>query len=451
MILTGGNMAEYTPAEAMKHIFNEEAQWQRWLDVEAALARAQGALGVIPKEAAEEISRKAKVELLDMKKLAEIQQQIWLPTVALVRTLQSVCQGDTGQHIHWGVTTQDIVDTAQMLQLKEAHKVIYQSLRQIEADYLDMAEQHAETVMAGRTHGIHALPITFGYKVAIWVREIRRHVERLKECRKRLLVGHISGAVGTMASFGEKGPQIEALTLKELGLEVPDICWQASRDRLAEFANLLAMIAGTLGRIANEVHLLMSTEIAEVSEPWREGLVGSSTMPHKRNPILTETSVSLAKKVRYNAALITEVMVVEHERDLNFMVEELDALVESCLIMGELLTHAENLAKGLIVHPERMKKNLDALKGLMMSEGMMLQLGHKVGKQTAYNIVYEDSMKATEGGVGFKQVLMKDARVNQYLTEADIDRILNPEGYIGLAPQMARDIAALSRKEREED
>ena len=445
-------MMQPTPKEMMEQIFSHKALIQCWLDVEAALARAEASLGMIPKEAAEEISRKAKVELLDMKKLEETRQQVWLPTVAFIRTFQSICEGDAGQYIHWGATSQDLVDTAQILRLKEAYKVIYQSLRQIEANLLDMAEQYADTVMVGRTHGIHALPITFGYKVIIWAREIRRHIERLKECRKRLFVGQLSGAVGTLASFGEKGPKVQALMFKrELGLEVPDIAWHASRDRLAEFANLLAIIAATLARIANEVHLLMSTEIGELSEPWRKGLVGSSTMPHKRNPFITETMVSLAKKVRYNAALITEVMVVEHERDVNFLSEEMDALAESCVIMGELLTYAESLAKDLVVYPERMKKNLGILKGLMMSERVMLELGHKVGKQTAHGIIHEDSMKAMEENAEFKQVLLEDPRVNQYLSESHIDRILDPAQYIGLAPQITRDAVALSRKERERD
>jgi len=445
-------MIQLTPKEAMEQIFSHEALMQCWLDVEAALARAEASLGMIPKEAAEEISRKAKVELLDMKKLEEIRQQVWLPTVAFIRTFQSICEGNAGQYIHWGATSQDLVDTAQILRLKEAYKVIYQSLRQIEADLLDMAEQHAGIIMAGRTHAVHALPITFGYKVAIWAREIRRHIERLKECRKRLFVGQLSGAVGTLASFDERGAEVQALMFeKELDLEVPDIAWHASRDRLAEFANLLAIIAATLARIANEVHLLMSTEVGELSEPWRKGLVGSSTMPHKRNPFVTETMVSLAKKVRYNAALITEVMVVEHERDLNFLSEETDALVESCVIMGELLTYAESLAKGLVIYPERMKKNLGILRGLMMSEKVMLELGHKVGKQTAHSIIREDSMKAIEEDVDFKQVLLEDPRVNQYLSESDIDRMLDPVRYVGLAPQITKDAVALSRRERERD
>jgi len=444
-------MDQSTPLELMNQIFNEKAKYQRWLDVEAALARALSSQGIIPAEAAKEISRKAKIELLDMKRIEETQKRIIHPLVAVYRELQRICNGDAGQYVHLGVTTQDIWDTAFMIQVKEAHEVIYESLRQIEADLLDLAEHHADTIMAGRTHGNHALPITFGYKVVIWAREIRRHIERLKECRERLFVGHISGAVGTFASWGEKGPQVEALTLKDVGLKVPDICWQAARDRPMEFANLLTMISATLARIANEVYLLMSTEIDEVSEPWQMGIVGSSTMPHKRNAFLCETIRALSKRVRYNAALVSEVALVEHERDLNFWLAESNPISDSCLFMGEILTDAQNLAKGLIVYPEKMRKNLGALRGLMMSEGMMIKLGHEVGKQTAYDIVYEDSMKTIEKGIDFKQVLMDDPRVMEHLSESDIDRILDPKGYVGLAPKLTRDMVTLSRLEREKE
>jgi len=435
----------------MKQIFIDKARIQRWLDFEATLARAEATLGMIPKEAAEEISRKAKVELLDIKKMEETRQQVLLPTVAFIRTFQSICEGDAGQYIHWGATSQDLVDTTQMLKLKEAHKVIYQSLRRIEADLLNTAEQHADTIMAGRTHCIHALPITFGYKVTIWARDIRRHIQRLKECRERLFVIQLSGAVGTMAAFGRKGPELQSLVAKDLGLGVPDISWHASRDRLAEFANLMSMIAGTLARIANEVYLLMSTEVGEVSEPWQVGVVGSSTMPHKVNPFISESMMSLAREVRHNASLVTEFMVVDHERDLNFLLGEMEALEDSCLTISELLAYGESMARNMTVNPKRMKTNLDLLKGLMLSEVVMLELGHKIGKQFAHEIVYDDAMKAIQEGINFKQVLMEDPRVNQHLTEADLDRILNPAGYLGLAPQIARDMIALSRKEREED
>lgn len=445
------NMKQLTPLEMMSKIFNEKAKYQRWLDVEAALARALSTLEIIPNEAAEEISRKAKIELLDMKRIEEAQKRIFHPLVAVYRELQHICEGDAGQYIHLGITTQDVWDSAFMIQVKEAHKVIYEGLRQIEADLLDLAEHHADTIMAGRTHNIHALPITFGYKVAVWAREIRRHIERLKECRERLFVGHISGAVGTFASWGKKGPQVEALTLKDVGLKAPDICWQSARDRSMEFANLLAMISATLARIANEVCLLMHSEIAEVSEPWQMGLVGSSTMPHKRNPVIAETMRGLAKKVRYNAALVSEVAIVEHERDLNFWLAESNPISESCLLIAEILTHGQNLAQGLIVYPERMRENLGTLKGLMMSEGIMISLGHKVGKQRAYEIVYENSMKTIDKGTNFKRALMDDPRVTEHLSESEIDQILDPKAYIGLAPKITRDMVLLSRQEREKD
>jgi len=384
-------MIRSTPKEAMKQIFSHNVSIQRWLDVEAALARAEASLGIIPTEVAEEISRKAKVEFLDMEKMEETRQKTWLPTIAFIRIFAAICQGDAGQYVHWGFSSPDLINTSRMLQIRDAHGVIYESLRRIEADLLDMAERHADTIMVGRSHNIQALPITFGYKVISWAREIRRQIQRLKECRERLFVVECAGAVGTMASFGTKGPQVQSLMAKELGLQVPDMSWRGARDRVAEFVNLLSIIAGTLARIANEVYLLMHTEIGEVAEPWQHGYVGSSTMPHKRNPFICETMISLAKKIRYNAALVTEFMVVEHEHNIHFLIGEMEGSRDACLSMGELLTHGENVAKNMIIYPERMKTNLGILKGLTQAEVVML------------------------------------------------------------APRLTRDIVALSRKEREED
>jgi len=440
-----------TPEELMKQLFSEKARFQRWLDVEASLAKAQASLGMIPKEAADEISRKAKVELLDLKKYKEMYEQTAHPMVAMLRLFQPIIEGSFGQYIHLGATTQDIMDTGMMLALKGAHKVIYESLRRIELDLLNMAEEHADTIMAGRTHAVQALPITFGYKAAIWAREVRRDIQRLKECRDRIFVVQLSGAVGTMAAFGPKGPDIQSLVAKDLGLGIPDISWHASRDRLTEFANLLALIALGLGRIGQEVYLLMATEVGEVCEPWQKGVVGSSTMPHKVNPQISQNMISLARKIRYNASFVTEVMMVDHERNLEHFLGEREKLEDSCLIMGELLTYGEDMSKNMTVNPRRMKMNLNLLKGLLLSESVMIELGRKIGKQSAHEVIYEDAMKSMKEQVEFKQVLLEDTRVNQHLTEADIDRLLSPEEYIGLAPQMARDMVLLSRKEREED
>lgn len=444
-------MTRLTPTEGMKQIFSEKARFQRWLDVEGSLARAQASLGIIPKEAAEAISRKADVALLDLKKYKEMYQLTAHPMVAMLRLFTPIVEGGFGQYIHLGATTQDIMDTSTMLALKEAHHVIYESLRRIELDLLAMAERHADTLMAGRTHSVQALPITFGYKVAVWAREIRRNIQRLRECGKRLFVAQLSGAVGTMAAFGGKGPEILALVSKNLGLDVPDICWHATRDRLAEFANLLALTGAALGRIGQEVYLLMATEVAEVCEPWQKGLVGSSTMPHKINPQISQQMISLARKLRYNASFLTEVMVVDHERNLEHFIGEMDTLDESCCMMGDLLTYGEEMAKDMTVYPRRMLMNLGILKGLMLSESVMIELGKKIGKQTAHEVIYENATKAIREELDFKQVLLSDPRVGQHLTGADIDRLLNPAEYIGLAPRIARDAVLLSQKEREKD
>jgi adenylosuccinate lyase len=444
-------MIQVTPAEAMNQIFSEKARFQRWLDVEASLARIQASLSIIPKEAADTISRKANVALLDLKKYKEMYQQTGHPMVAMLRLFQPIVEGGFGQYIHLGATTQDIMDTAMMLALKKAHEIIYASLRRIELDLLNMAEQHADTLMVGRTHAVQALPITFGYKVAIWAREIRRNIQRLKECRGRIFVVQLCGAVGTMAAFGSKGPEIQSLVAKDLGLGDSDISWHASRDRLAEFANLLALIGAALGRIGQEVYLLMATEVGEVCEPWQKGVVGSSTMPHKVNPQIAQSMRDLARKLRYNASFVTEAMMVDHERNLDHFLGEREKMEESCLIMGELLTYGEDMAKNMTVDPGRMKTNLGLLKGLLLSESVMIELGKKMGKQSAHEVIYEDAMKSMKDGVDFKQVLMDDAKVSQHLTRSEIDRLLSPEEYIGLAPRMARDTVSLSRKEREED
>ena len=444
-------MIQVTPAEAMNQIFSEKARFQRWLDVEASLARIQASLSIIPQEAADAISRRANVDLLDLKKYKEMYQQTGHPMVAMLRLFQPIVEEGFGQYIHLGATTQDIMDTAMMLALKKAHEIIYASLRRIELDLLNMAEQHAETLMVGRTHAVQALPITFGYKVAIWAREIRRDIQRLKECRDRIFVVQLCGAVGTMAAFGPKGPEIQSLVAKDLGLGDSDISWHASRDRLAEFANLLALIGAALGRIGQEVYLLMATEVGEVCEPWQKGVVGSSTMPHKVNPQIAQSMRDLARKLRHNASFVTEVMMVDHERNLDHFLGEREKMEESCLIMGELLTHGEDMAKNTTVNPGKMKANLDLLKGLLLSESVMIELGKKIGKQSAHEVIYEDAMKSMKEEVDFKRVLLEDARVSQHLTRGDIDRLLNPAEYVGLAPRMARDMVSLSRKEREGD
>ncbi len=440
-----------TPEELLQGLFSESARFQRWLDVEASLARAQACLGIIPSQVAAEISAKADVNLLDLQRYRTVFKETQHPIVSLLRLFQPVVGGDAGQYVHLGTTTQDVLDTGTMVALKRAHQIIYESLRRIELDLLNMAEAHADTIMAARTHNIQALPITFGFKVAGWAREIRRDIERFKACRDRLFVAQMQGAVGTMAAFGPQGPQVLVLVAQDLGLNIPDICWHSSRDRYAEFANLLGLVGTALDRLAREVYLLMGTEVGEVREPWRMGVIGSSTMPHKVNPERAQEMMSLARKLRYNVALVNEVVVVDHERNLEHFLAEMEKLEESCVIMGKLLTHAEDMARDLTIYPQRMRQNLDILHGLMLAESVMIELGKKIGKQTAHELVYEDAMKTIERGISFKRVLLDDPRVNRHLTESELDRLLDPRNYVALAPQITRDMVALSRKERELD
>jgi len=437
--------------EAMKAIFNDKAELQRWLDVEAALARAQAAVGMIPKQAAEEICAKAKVELIDEQARQRVLKRTGHPIVATVHALQAVCEGDAGGYIHWGATSQDIEDTADAMAIKEVHRVIFNNLREIEDNLLKVAEREAETLMAGRTHGQHALPVTFGFKVAVWIREIRRHIERLKECRKRLFVGQMSGAVGTFASFGEKGPEVRARTVRELGLEAPDICWSTARDGIAEFACLVAMIASTLGKIANEIYALQSSEVSEVEEPIPEGTVGSSTMPHKRNPRQCESLLSLSKRIRYYAPIAIEGMIIEHERGGAGWYVQRNTLAELSFLVGDLLAQMKKVTKGLVIYSHHMQRNLGILKGLILSEAVMMELGQSIGRQMAHEVVYQASMKAYGDDISLKEALMQDSRVTQHLSEQELEAILNPRKYIGLSVQITKDMVALTRKEREQD
>ncbi|MBI2322308.1 MAG: adenylosuccinate lyase [Chloroflexi bacterium] len=434
--------------EEMRRIFADESLVQRWLDVEAALAQAEAEFGVIPAWAAVEIGRQARVELLDLTAIKREIDRTGHAIVAFIRVFQALCEGEAGQYIHWGATTQDIIDSATVLQLGDACQVIVRELRDIEGLLIDLAERHRDTIMAARTHGQQALPTTFGFKVAGWMREIRRHLVRCGELRPRLLVGQLGGAVGTMASFGPQALEVQRRTLEILGLGVPDVTWHASRDRFAELANVLALVAGTLARIGNEVYELQKTEFGELEEPFAPGKVGSSTMPHKRNPQLCEAVVFTARTVQQNAGLMLAAMVQEHERDTRLWRLEWHLLPESCIMLGAALHKTRLILGGLRVNTTRMRENLDLLRGLLLSEAVMLALAERVGRQEAHEIVYEVAMPAFERGAHLADALAADPRVIRHLDRAAIAELLRPERYLGLAPQLVDELVAQTRRER---
>ncbi|MBI3937334.1 MAG: adenylosuccinate lyase [Betaproteobacteria bacterium] len=431
--------------DELRAIFSDANRVQKWYDYEAALALEQAELGVIPRQAAQEIASKAKVANVDVEAIAAEIRRIKHPLVPALRALQALCRPQLGEYVHFGPTTQDVLDTATVLQIKEAHAVYLRDIKAVGRELYRLAEAHKATPMVGRSHGVQALPVTFGHKCAVWLSEMGRNHQRLRELEPRLLVGSMVGAVGTQASYGPQAPELDRRVMQRLGLGVADINWQPARDRFAEYACVLAIIAGTLGKIANEIVILEHNEIDELAEPFSEGKVGSSTMPHKRNPSTVEAAIAVSRALRYNAAFMLECMAVEHERDGAAWRGEWKALPESCLMIGGLLATMRYVLAGLVVNAGRMRSNLDLLGGFLLSERVMFALSGKVGKQTAHELVYEASMHGLEHGVTFEQSLMQDPRVREALSAGELRAALDPTTYIGLAPQIVDNVLAQTR------
>ncbi|MEY4597375.1 MAG: 3-carboxy-cis,cis-muconate cycloisomerase [Pseudomonadota bacterium] len=431
--------------EEFRNIFNDRNRLQKWYDFEAAFALEQGELGIIPKEAAADIAANCKISKIDVEAVAAEIRRIKHPLVPAVKAVQKLCKGDHGEYIHYGPTTQDVLDTAVMLQIKEAHALYLRDMKAIGNALVKLCEQHRDTPMAGRSHGVQALPITFGHKAAIWLSEMGRHYERLRQLEPRMFVGGMVGAVGTQASFGPKAKVLEQGVMKRLGLGVADINWQPARDRFAEYVNVLGLITATLGKIANEIITLEHTEIGELYEPFSTGKVGSSTMPHKRNPSSCEAVVGASRAVRYNVAYMMECMLIEHERDGSAWRGEWKALPESCLITGGILAIMKGVLSDLHVDVDNMRKNLDSLGGFLLSERVMFELSEKVGKQTAHDLVYEASMHGIENGISFEDALLQNPQVKKAMTLEEVRAVLDPTTYVGRGPEIVDEVLKQQR------
>ncbi|MBO0906188.1 adenylosuccinate lyase [Jiella sonneratiae] len=415
----------------VREIFSERNRLQKWLDFEAALALTQAELGVVPKAAAEEIAAAADIDRIDLQAVAAEVRRIKHTLVPLLKGMQAGLSRDAVEYLHYGATTQDVVDTGLVLQLREFDRVVRRDLGAVGRQLIRLAEEHRDTVMVGRTHGVQALPITFGHKCAIWLDELSRHAERLDQAGPRVFVIMLVGAVGTQASYGPRAAEIEAGTAKRLGLGASDISWAPSRDRIAEYVTLLAMIAGTLGKIGNELFNLQRNEFAEVEEGFTEGKLGSSTMPHKRNPVAAENVAMLSRSVRYSAAMMLEAMVQEHERDGIAWKSEWKAVPEACLVTGAILMQAEALLKGLRIDRKAMDRNVALMKGYLLSEKVMLELGERVGKNTAHEWLYEASMQGIQKGTSFGDALAAHPHIADAFTAEEIDQLTEPSGYLG--------------------
>lgn len=419
----------------MLTVFEEENYLQKMLDVEAALAWAQSEVGDIPKEAAEKIMQMASIKYVKISRVKDIEKEIKHDVMSLVKALAEVC-GPSGAYVHLGATSYDIVDTAKALQFKEALKILSDKLDELEFILLKLAERHKKTIMIGRTHGQHALPITFGLKMAVWMREISRHIQRLKECEKRVLVGKMSGAVGTQAGLGPNAIKIQDLVMNRLGLHAPDVSTQiVQRDRHAELICLLAIIASSLDKFATEIRELQRTEIAEVFEPFEvKKQVGSSTMPHKRNPELCERICGLAKIVRSLVIPALENISTWHERDLTQSSAERFIMPEAFILVDYMLSLMIHILSNLEVDEERMRRNINLTQGRVMSEAVMLALTKKgMSRQEAHELLRQLALKSASENKSFRETLLENEIIKKMLTVEEIDEVLKPENYLGTA------------------
>jgi 3-carboxy-cis,cis-muconate cycloisomerase len=429
--------------EAMRRIFSDESRAQHYLDVEAALARVQGQLGVIPAEAAEEICRHCNVAAYDMALLKKQTERIGYPVLPVVQQLVGLCGNGLGEWCHWGATTQDITDTATILQIRDALMLVEQDLRAIAASLAKLAAKYRDTPMAGRSNLQQATPITFGYKCAVLLAGFQRHLQRLAELRPRVLVGEFSGATGTLASLGSKGLKVQEDLMRELGVGQPEIAWHTMRDRIAEVGCFLGLVTGTLGKLSMDVKLMMQTEVEEVYEPFAQGRGSSSTMPQKRNPISCTYIHACAAMVRQNVAALLDAMVEDHERSTGPWEIEWIALPEIFCLSAGALAQARFLVGGLQVDPARMRANLDLTKGLVVSEAVMMGLGPALGRQRAHDLVYDVCREMIAGKGTFLDLLAAVPEISGHMDRTQLAALLDPANYCGLAGEMVDRVLAL--------
>ncbi|WP_050382493.1 class-II fumarase/aspartase family protein [Bradyrhizobium pachyrhizi] len=430
---------------AMREVFSDLRLIERYAEVEVALAKAEARCGVIPAEAAVEIAKRTDVTALDFDLLRQETDVVGYPILPLVHQMAKQC-GEAGRYVHWGATTQDIMDTAVVLQLRDGLKIIGDDIAALRGILADLSKKYRDTPMAGRTHLQQALPVTFGYKTAIWLAAFDRHAARLAELKPRVLVGQFAGAAGTLASLGDRGFEVQQALCEELGLGVPVSTWHIARDGLAEAVNFLALVTGTLGKIALDIMIMASTEFAEVYEPFVKGRGASSTMPQKRNPISSELMLAAAKAVRQHAGLMLDAMVQDFERATGPWHAEWMAIPESFVLTAGALHQASFALGGLIVDEQRMAHNLDISRGLIVAEAVMMGLAPSIGRQEAHDVVYDACRLANDKGLTLAEALAADDRVASRIDRATIDRLTAPKNYLGLAPQMVdRVLASVKR------
>jgi 3-carboxy-cis,cis-muconate cycloisomerase len=421
---------------AMREVWSDENRTRKYLEIEAALARVQGSLGIIPAEAAEEIVRNCALEKIDMAKLAEQTRRIGYPILGVVSQINALCRDKLGEYVHWGATTQDITDTATVLQMREALDLVDAELTAISAAMADLAARHRDTPMIGRSNLQQAVPITFGYKVAGLLSAIERHRERLAQLRPRVLVGEFAGASGTLASLAEGGLATQEGLMQELGLGQPDIAWHTIRDNIAEVGCFLGLVSATLGKFETDVKLMMQTEVGEVYEPFAHGRGSSSTMPQKRNPISSCYIHACISVVRQHVAALLDANVADHERSTGPWEIEWIVLPEIFCLAAGALAQSRFVLEGLEVDTGRMRANLDLTNGLVASEAVMMGLGPYLGREYAHDLVYDICRVAIQENRPLLDLLVENKEISQHLDRAALASLCDPANYLGLSGEM---------------
>ena len=444
--VSSGIFRDIFSTEPMRRIFADENRIQKYLDIEAALARAQARLGIIPQNACEEILRHCSIAEYDFSKLKTQTERIGYPVLPVVQQLVALCRDGLGEWCHWGATTQDITDTATVLQIREALDLVEADLVAIADALAALAKRHRDTPMAGRSNLQQAVPITFGYKVATYLAGFERHLQRLNELRPRVLVGEFGGAAGTLLSLGNRGLEVQAALMQELGLGQPDIAWHTVRDCIAEVGCFLGLVAGSCGKIALDVKLMMQTEVEEVYEPFHEGRGSSSTMPQKRNPISSVYITATTSLVRQYVAALLDAMVEDHERATGPWEIEWIAVPEIFSLAAGALAQTRVMVSGLQVDERKMRANLDITGGLIVSEAVMMGLGPHIGRQYAHDLVYDICRKVIATGRPLVDLLAEDKKVAEHLGRAALEKLCDPANYLGQAGEMVDRVLARRQK-----
>ncbi|MBS6955791.1 MAG: adenylosuccinate lyase family protein [Enterocloster asparagiformis] len=443
MGFSGAGMEDeyYGSRDVLEGVFGGTNTIQKMMDVEAALAWAESQEGIVPEPYAKEIQEKCSAALLDEVVYQEARRTTGHPLMGMLRAYKAICSREAGEYIHYGATTQDISDTALILQLREAWDIVAEKAGRLREILARQAKRHRSLVMIGRTNDQQAMPITLGFKISTWIDELDRCLERMAQSRDRIFVGQFAGAVGTMASLEQNGPRVQKLLFERLGLGSPRISWFATRDRMAEFTFDLAMVCGALGRMGNEVYNEQRSEVNELAEGYAPGKVGSSTMPHKRNPFLPGR---LAGRGRIAGTLVMRAMQClenTNERDCRVLCVEPYHLKEICCLADGTLDIALELFEHMEVHEERIRDNMEILGGLIFSEALMMRLADSFGRMEAHELVHELAMAAIEQKRKLRELVLEDSRIMAHLTEAELEQLMCPERYIGLAERFVDQVA----------